>query len=420
MACSSYASGDGPALRQAVACAHHGLCVHPLAPRSKKPALLDWQSLATTDDTTLHTWARQFPGANWGAVLGERSGALVIEVNRRQGGEASLRAWETQYGPLPSTWQVQSADGVHYYLKHPEGHMHSGALAPGLQVLGDRWNVVLPGSVHPNGHVYTWLDGYDPATVPLAALPTPLQEQLHHQGLWVPASTPTGASVFPDHIAKNKSTQGKEKYTCTAAGGQWCFPLQGPWTPQRLWAELGHLDVVHRVLSVCGIPATMEWGKNFCCPLHAESTPSVVLHPPRMPGEPPVFGHYHPRESDRTIWPLTNLFFSTVTGQPLNSWRPLGRRAAVPGTGRTCSGWPACSCGPACSRRRRQHRRCPPGPPRRIARYGRASGKCAGCGDSCSIGSRFPLRNGSWQTGVGCHERQPAGVCRCSWRWNWS
>ena len=227
MACSSYASGDGPALRQAVACAHHGLCVHPLAPRSKKPALLDWQSLATTDETTLHTWARQFPGANWGAVLGERSGSIVIEVNRRQGGEASLRAWETQYGPLTSTWQVHSADGVHWYLKHPEGHVHSGALAPGLQVLGHRRNVVLPGSVHPNGHVYTWLDGYDPATVPLAALPTSLQEQLHHQGLWVPASTPTGASVFPNETSKSNSLRTGRNALAPQRGASGVFLCKG-------------------------------------------------------------------------------------------------------------------------------------------------------------------------------------------------
>jgi Bifunctional DNA primase/polymerase, N-terminal len=332
MAHSSYVPGDSHALRQAVACAHHGLCVHPLAPRSKKPALLDWQSLATTDETTLHTWARWFPGANWGVVLGERSGALVIEVNRRQGGEASLRAWETQYGPLPSTWQVQSADGVHCYFQHPGGHVHFGALAPGLQVLGDHHNVVLPGSVHPSGYVYTWRDGYDPANVPLAALSARLQEQLHHRGLWVSASleAPTGASAFPYH-SKSKRDQGGEKCTCTAAGGERRFPLQGPWTPQRLWAELGHFDVVQRVFPVCGIPATVEWGKNFCCPLHPESTPSVVLLPPRVPGEPPVFAHYHPRESDRTIWPLTNLFFSTVTGQPLEQLATIGEASGCSG-----------------------------------------------------------------------------------------
>jgi hypothetical protein len=75
----------------------------------------------------------------------------------------------------------------------------------------------------------------------------------------------------------------------------------------------------------------MEWGKNFCCPLHAESTPSVVLHPPRVPGEPPVFGHYHPRESDRRIWPLPNLFFSIVTGRPLEQLATIGEASGCSG-----------------------------------------------------------------------------------------
>jgi hypothetical protein len=85
MAPSSYPPEDSPALKQAITCAHCGLRMHPLAPRSKKPALLDWQHIAATDETILYTWARQFPGSNWGVVLGERSGVLVIEVNRVAG-----------------------------------------------------------------------------------------------------------------------------------------------------------------------------------------------------------------------------------------------------------------------------------------------------------------------------------------------
>ena len=68
---------DSPASRQAIACAHRGLRMHPLAPRSKKPSLRGWQHLATTDESTIRAWAQHCPQANWGLAAGAASGMLM-------------------------------------------------------------------------------------------------------------------------------------------------------------------------------------------------------------------------------------------------------------------------------------------------------------------------------------------------------
>ena len=91
--------------QNAIALAKQGIYVHPLVPRDKAPLLEGYQSLATTDEATIHQWWEKWPDANVGLIAGVQSGAFVLDIDRRHGGEQSLRILEAQHPELPMTWQ---------------------------------------------------------------------------------------------------------------------------------------------------------------------------------------------------------------------------------------------------------------------------------------------------------------------------
>jgi len=77
--------------QNAIALAQRGLHVHPLVPRDKAPLLEGYQSLATTDEATIHQWWEEWPNANVGIISGAASSTFVLDIDRRHGGERSLR-----------------------------------------------------------------------------------------------------------------------------------------------------------------------------------------------------------------------------------------------------------------------------------------------------------------------------------------
>jgi hypothetical protein len=141
----------------------------------KHPRLVNGLTGATTDSSDIEGWWRRWPNANVAIRTGEVSGLVVIDIDRRGGGDGTLAKLVKQHGRLPKTLAVQTGDGVHLYFQHPGCPVPNDAsrrLGPGIDIRGDGGYVLAPPSLHHNGRRYRALD----ATVPAAAIPVWMQQ----------------------------------------------------------------------------------------------------------------------------------------------------------------------------------------------------------------------------------------------------
>ena len=163
------------AIHAALAYAARGWCVLPL--NGKLPAIpkaeggrgyLD----ATTDAERITVWWHRWPTANVG-IATRASGLLVVDIDDRHGGDATLASLEQEHGALPQTVEaITGSGGRHIYLRAPAPdtiHRKAEALGPGVDA---PHYVVAPPSVHPDtGRKYEWEASSRPDEVPLAAAP---------------------------------------------------------------------------------------------------------------------------------------------------------------------------------------------------------------------------------------------------------
>lgn len=171
-----------------------GWSVIPMQPRGKRP-LVTWrefQQRIAGEDEIAH-WFSRWPDANVGIVTGQISGIVVVDVDTRHDGPASVAEAESRYGPLKATVEVATGGGGrHLYHAHPgETTANRVAMLPGIDLRGDGGCVVAPPSVHPCGRRYAWVAGRSPAEVALAPLPlhfgagdTGLRVHGHPRGHW--------------------------------------------------------------------------------------------------------------------------------------------------------------------------------------------------------------------------------------------
>jgi len=131
----------------------------------KHPRLDTGVKGASTDKATIRRWfERQWPErCNLGIATGQVSGLVVIDVDPKHDGFATLAALERELGPLPtdSPRARTGSGGVHIYLAYPtDGQLirnSAGALGRGVDVRGDSGYVVAPPSVTDKG-AYVWLN----------------------------------------------------------------------------------------------------------------------------------------------------------------------------------------------------------------------------------------------------------------------
>lgn len=154
--------------------AARGWSVIPVEPRGKRP-LLPWTEFQRriAGAAEIDAWYRAQLDANVAVVTGRLSDLVVIDVDPRHGGEASLARLQAAHGPLPVTAEVATGGGGrHLYFAHPPGELRNrAALAPGIDLRGDGGCVVAPPSRHKSGRTYAWAAGRSPDEIAPAALP---------------------------------------------------------------------------------------------------------------------------------------------------------------------------------------------------------------------------------------------------------
>lgn len=163
----------------------NGWCVFPLYPHSKQPyrellPIVDgrpsWGPFQsqTAPEAMLERWS-EVGEMNLAMATGQASGIVVLDAD---GDEAV--AWCNKHG-LTSPVAVKTGKGYHYYYSHPGGQVANRGKMWGrkdLQLRGDGGYVVMPPSIHENGHQYTWAfaPGADFADLPVWRDHAPLQE----------------------------------------------------------------------------------------------------------------------------------------------------------------------------------------------------------------------------------------------------
>lgn len=135
---------------------YYSLCgFQPFAvrPNEKRPLYAGWQTAAF--DKFLEAISDN-PGANVGIAVPR--GMMVLDVDTKNNGQATLAALEVLHGPLPNTLTATTpTGGKHIWLRLPSGVDVGNyvSIAPGLDVRTNRGYVVAPPSVI-NGRAYVW------------------------------------------------------------------------------------------------------------------------------------------------------------------------------------------------------------------------------------------------------------------------
>ncbi|MEP3226317.1 MAG: AAA family ATPase [Parasphingorhabdus sp.] len=135
----------------------------PVKSNDKKP-VGSWKRWQTErpDQSRIETWAAE--ESNVGIATGAVSGCIVLDL------DSDRAVMDAEARGLPTTVKSKTAKGMHVFFKHPGGTIANRAnLLPGVDIRGDGGYVVAPGSVHPSGATYQWLNS--PESFELAEIP---------------------------------------------------------------------------------------------------------------------------------------------------------------------------------------------------------------------------------------------------------
>lgn len=118
-------------LDAALAYAVKGWAVFPCRAGDKVPATQHGYKDASTDPQHVRAMFLN-PKFNIGIATGDVSGFFVLDVDPRNGGDATLAALLAEHGPLPDTYRVKTGGGGdHYYFKNARGMKLAGTLGGG-------------------------------------------------------------------------------------------------------------------------------------------------------------------------------------------------------------------------------------------------------------------------------------------------
>lgn len=146
-------------------------------------------SAASTDSRIIRQWWTARADANVAIATGN---VVVLDIDPRHGGDASLGELERKHGALPPTRRCHTGGaGQHIYFRAPPHIVirnSAGKLGPGLDIRGIGGYVLAPPSRHLSGNYYAWDGGSGIcAQMPpwmVAALQEPTIKQAAHPATW--------------------------------------------------------------------------------------------------------------------------------------------------------------------------------------------------------------------------------------------
>jgi len=177
---------------------------------------------ASTDRTRIAEWWRKWPKANIGVPTGAASGWLVLDIDPRNGGDASLEKLLVKHGQFTDTaQQVTGGGGRHIVFKDP-GVAVVDVLASGIDVKGGGGYIVVAPSLHNSGNRYWWNDaaGAGPPLKPIAA-PAWLLERITKASASPRVRKPGPARIPSPDYGETWQTGERNTRLASLAGALW-------------------------------------------------------------------------------------------------------------------------------------------------------------------------------------------------------
>ena len=156
-------------------------------PRYDRQLLPHGKRSASADPEVIRRWWGRWPQANIGVCAGRDAGIVILDIDPRSGGFASLEALQAAHGVFPETLTATTGSGgTHYVFQHPGGGPLSGGAnkfgVPGVDCKGDDGYIVAAPSLHLSGERYRW----ENPDAPIAPLPA-----------WILQTLTTGRPAAP-------------------------------------------------------------------------------------------------------------------------------------------------------------------------------------------------------------------------------
>lgn len=172
-----------------------------------------WQSYERSRPTPsqVAAWWRRWPDANVGVVTGRVSGVVVLDIDPRNGGDASYASLKERWNGHDETVEsITGGEGRHVWFASTDA-MPSGPIAPGCDLKGEGGIVVAPPSVHASGKSYAWRSGHAPGQIVLTDPPAWLRA--------LATQLPAGTRPSPQEVdARTPSEQREFAATWAHAG----------------------------------------------------------------------------------------------------------------------------------------------------------------------------------------------------------
>src|ERR1700732_2187459 len=161
----------------------------------KHPRTAHGLTEATTDQARIRAWWKKWPKANIGIATGSQSGVVVLDIDPRHDGEASLKLLQKRHDDLPKCPTVMTGGGGrHLYFDYPGVPVKSkSGMALGIDMRGDGGYIVAPPSRHASGKRYRWLEGAHPKDIQPPPLPKWLQRLVTSEAS--KATPPIGTAI---------------------------------------------------------------------------------------------------------------------------------------------------------------------------------------------------------------------------------
>ena len=151
-------------LEYALQYASRGWPILPVVPGAKNPLTTHGCKDATTDPDIIRGWWAKWPSANIGIATGSKSGADVVDIDPRHGGDVSFEEL-CPASKRPDTIVCSTASGGHHYWFKCCGVRNKTNIVPGVDVRGEGGYVLVPPSVLDNGGSYVWESGPEESTL---------------------------------------------------------------------------------------------------------------------------------------------------------------------------------------------------------------------------------------------------------------
>jgi len=127
---------------------------------------------ATDDIIQISLWWKMWPNANIAIATGSKSKIIVMDIDAKNNGYASLNELQMRYGLIPQTVTAKSGGGgKHFYFKAPLRELRGRiGMRPGIDVMAEDQRIIAPPSRHKSGNRYEWINS--PLNWEIAEIPT--------------------------------------------------------------------------------------------------------------------------------------------------------------------------------------------------------------------------------------------------------